>query len=325
MLASFLLTLACVLIPSPRHSGTQRQRLAGLGGLADGVMACARSPLIAGLAAFVFLTSLTATLAYLEQARMLSGAASLTRDDRAALLASIDLAAAVLAIPLQYALTHRLLHKLGLTGTLAVLPAVATVGFAVLWLHPTLGVLIAYQVVRRATQFAFARPAREILLVPCTPQERYAAKSLIDTVIYRAGDAGAAGVDRLLLGLTASLGSVGLPAVPIAATWTLLAVYLGRRFNRGVEASAGTPHIEQAAPADTAETPAAAPRARVTPAVKEKTDAIHARSALGRDPADAPPPLHGALRSGRGHGPARINSDESPRDVREQRQTRPRP
>jgi hypothetical protein len=53
------------------------------------------------------------------------------------------------------------------------------------WLYIS---LVVYQVLRRAGNFAFARPTREVLFTVVPREDKYKAKSFIDTVIYRGGD-----------------------------------------------------------------------------------------------------------------------------------------
>ena len=72
--------------------------------------------------------------------------------------------------------------------TLALLPLVSIFGFGTLALVPTIAALVAYQVIRRAGNFAFARPTREVLFTVVPREDKYKAKSFIDTVVYRLGD-----------------------------------------------------------------------------------------------------------------------------------------
>ena len=49
--------------------------------------------------------------------------------------------------------------------------------------------IVAVQVLRRAGDYAITRPAREMLYVVLGREEKYKAKSFVDTVVYRGGDA----------------------------------------------------------------------------------------------------------------------------------------
>ena len=142
--------------------------------------------------------------------------------------AEINLAVNVLALIVQTTLTGRIVRWLGIALTLTILPALTVAGFAVLGIAPVLVVLMAFQILRRAGEYALARPAREILFTTVTRAEKYKAKSLIDTFVYRAGDQiGAwsyAGLAALGLGVT----GVAWVAVPISAIWLVNGWMLGR-------------------------------------------------------------------------------------------------
>lgn len=62
-----------------------------------------------------------------------------------------------------------------------------------------------------------------------TREEKYKAKNVIDTVVYRGADAvggwAYTGLAALGLGLT----GIALVALPLAAVWIAIACYLGRR------------------------------------------------------------------------------------------------
>jgi AAA family ATP:ADP antiporter len=141
----------------------------------------------------------------------------------------MDLAVNALTLVLQLLVTGRLLSRLGVTVMLAALPVVAVVGFFVLGLAPVLGVLVAFGVLRRAGEFAISKPARETLYTVLPRAEKYQAKNVIDTVVYRGGDATSAwGVAGLYaLGLT--LSGMALAGVPVACLWLATALFLGRR------------------------------------------------------------------------------------------------
>jgi AAA family ATP:ADP antiporter len=92
---------------------------------------------------------------------------------------------------------------------------------------PTIAALVVFQVLRRAGNFAFARPTREVLFTVVPREDKYKAKSFIDTVIYRLGDqVGAwsyAGLGALGLAMT----GVSIVAVPISMLWLINSLWLG--------------------------------------------------------------------------------------------------
>jgi ATP:ADP antiporter, AAA family len=90
-------------------------------------------------------------------------------------------------------------------------------------------VLAVFQVLRRAADYAIARPTRELLFTVIPREDRYKAKSFIDTVVYRTGDQVGIWLATLLRMLGLSTAGVALVAIPLAALWLLNAVWLGRR------------------------------------------------------------------------------------------------
>lgn len=187
-----------------------------------------KSPYLLNVSGYILLYSITSTFVYFEQADI----ARLSFADRAArtaFFAQLDLAVNILTLGAQLFLTGRVLRWLGVGMTLAVLPALTIFGFGALAWMPTLMVLVIYQVLRRAGNFAFARPSREVLFTVVSREDKYKAKSLIDTVIYRAGDQiGAwsyAGLGFLGMGMTA----IATLAVPLSAAWLVNGLWLGRR------------------------------------------------------------------------------------------------
>ncbi len=120
-----------------------------------------------------------------------------------------------------------------MAATLALLPAFSVLGFAALAFAPTIAVIVAFQVLRRAGNFAIARPIREVLFTVVPREDRYKAKSFIDTVVYRLGDQAGAwsftGIGALGLG-TAGVSGV---AVPLSILWFFNSLWLGRRRSGG--------------------------------------------------------------------------------------------
>jgi AAA family ATP:ADP antiporter len=141
----------------------------------------------------------------------------------------MDLAVQSLTVVLQILLTGRLLKAVGVAPTLAVLPAVSVAGFAALGAAPVIPVLAVFVVLRRALNFGLAGPTREVLFTVIPREDKYKAKSFIDTFVYRGGDQIGAWSYALLLWLGASRSAIAWTAVPLSAAWLLLAIWLGRR------------------------------------------------------------------------------------------------
>lgn len=109
------------------------------------------------------------------------------------------------------------------------LPALSVLGFGAVALLSTLASIVSFQVLRRAGNFAIARPAREVLFTVLPREDRYKAKSFIDTVVYRLGDQIGAWSFALLSALGFGLTKVSVIAGAASALWLVNSLWLGRR------------------------------------------------------------------------------------------------
>jgi AAA family ATP:ADP antiporter len=187
-----------------------------------------RSPYLLGIALFMLLFTTASTVLYFQQAQIVRDAFA-TSEERTALFAAVDFAVNALTIGIQVLLTGRIVRALGVGGTLALVPVLLGLGFVALGVAPVLSVIVVVQVLRRAGDYALTRPAREMLYVVLSRDEKYKAKNLIDTAVYRGGDAVSAWAYAGLRALGLSLGAIALVAVPVAGLWAWLAWSLGRR------------------------------------------------------------------------------------------------
>jgi AAA family ATP:ADP antiporter len=148
---------------------------------------------------------------------------------RTAVFASIDLAVNATTLILQLFLTGRLVKWFGLAVVLAIIPVLLAIGFTLLGVVPVLSVLLVVQVIRRAGNYAVMRPAREMLYVVLSREEKYKAKNVIDTLVYRTGDAVSAWVYAGMRSIGMNISGVALIAVPLALVWAFVAFGLGRQ------------------------------------------------------------------------------------------------
>mgnify|MGYP006994848389 CR=1 FL=1 len=103
------------------------------------------------------------------------------------------------------------------------------VGFTALGTWGTLSVFVLFQVLRRAGEYAFGRPAREVLFTVVPPEDRYKAKNFIDTFVYRGGDQIGAWSYAGLSAAGLAAGTISLMAAPMSFLWLGMAYWLGRR------------------------------------------------------------------------------------------------
>jgi AAA family ATP:ADP antiporter len=212
----------------------------------SGLSLFAKSGYLLGIAAFLLLFTVGSTFLYLAQARIVR--ASFTdAGSRTAFFAKADLAVNVLTALTQLFLTGRILPAVGLGPALAFLPVVSAAGFFALGASPTAATLFVVQVLRRAAEFALVKPAREALFTVVSREEKYSAKSFIDTFVYRSGDAIGALADRLVALLGLGPAGFAWAFLPVAALWTWNALSLGSR-QRALARSEAPPGGVPAAP-----------------------------------------------------------------------------
>jgi AAA family ATP:ADP antiporter len=192
-----------------------------------------RSPYLLGIALFVILLSWVSTFLYLEQQAFVAKVFT-TRDERTRFFSDVDFWVQTFALITQLFIFGRLFKWVGHRALLVSVPLIMTLGYAVFALVPTFAVLVGVFAVRRVGEYGITRPCRDSLYTVCTREEKYKAKSLIDTFIYRGGDATSASAYQLITG-TLGLGpaGVGWVGAGISAIWLMLALALGKSHERG--------------------------------------------------------------------------------------------
>ncbi len=194
------------------------------GGVLRWLPALLKNPYLLAIIAYMLLFTFTSTSVYFEQARIVKSTVS-SNAARTALFAKMDLVVNLLSLGVQSLLVGRLLRRFGVGLTLALFPVMSVGGFLVLGASPTLTVIVVFQVLRRAADYGIAKPTREVLFTTVRREDKYKAKSFIDTFVYRAGDA----IGALAEGAFAGSASVVLlVSVPVCIAWTAVSVLLGR-------------------------------------------------------------------------------------------------
>lgn len=177
-------------------------------GVLEGLRAVLRSPYLAAVCGYILMMTIAATFLYFAQARIVS---AMTEDmeKRTQAFANINQLVQFTTLVVQLGLTGRLIRRFGVGRTLCVLPAIAAVGFVGLGVGDWMGmgperafiVLAVLMAVFSASKYAIARPARETLFTVVPRDDKYKAKSFIDTFVYRSGDVVGAGADSALASL----------------------------------------------------------------------------------------------------------------------------
>ena len=194
----------------------------------EGFKAVVRSPYLLGICVFVLIMAIMATFIYFTRLAMVAEMTT-DMDQRTGFFAQIDFWTQFATFALQLLLTGHIMRRLGVGVAMALLPLTVVLGFVGLAITGTFAALILLEAAYRAMQRGITRPARETLFTVVSREDKYKAKAVTDTFVYRAGDVVGAWSEGLLARLGAGL--VGLTAVviPMAVGWAALSLWLARR------------------------------------------------------------------------------------------------
>ncbi len=210
-----------------------------IGGSAwEGFRAVLRSPYLAGICVFVLVMAIMATFIYFTRLAMVEAMTG-DMDERTGLFAQIDFWTQFATFLLQLLLTGHIMKRLGVGIALALLPITVSLGFLGLAITGTFGALILLEAAYRAMQRGITRPARETLFTVVGREDKYKAKAVTDTFVYRAGDVAGAWSEGALARLGAGLAGLTAVVIPMALAWAALGFWLARTQTRMAKAQEG--------------------------------------------------------------------------------------
>ena len=198
------------------------------GSVWSGFSAVAKSRYLIAICVFMILYIVGSTILYFAQADIV-GRYYLTASSRTAISAKLELGAQLLTVVTQIFLTGRLIRWIGLAMALALLPLVSVIGFGLLGSLPVFTTLAIFTVARRGTNFAITNPAMEVLFTVVPREDKYKAKNIIETFVYRGSDHLGAWFYAGLAAIGLSLAGISFVAVPVSAVWLVLGLWLGRK------------------------------------------------------------------------------------------------
>jgi AAA family ATP:ADP antiporter len=191
-------------------------------GIRESLRVVAHSPYLRAIAGVIGLASLVTYLigwqfkAIVQQSILNTASVEGRADALASFIATFEGAASIACLFIQVLLTAGLFRRFGLRTALFALPIGLFVGSLGLLVFG--GTVIAVLVPRgidRVVRYSMERPAVELLYLPVPLAVKLRAKSFIDTVVWRVGDAGLGGLTVLAL---VTLGGVSAAQL----TWVTL-------------------------------------------------------------------------------------------------------
>lgn len=209
-----------------------------------GLIQVLTSPYLLAIALFVFLLASVTTFLYFEQLGLVQKLFS-DPADRTRVFARLDWIVQTLTVICQIFLTGRIASRFGLTTLLVVVPVAVVFGFLALAATGTFMVLAIVFIGRRVGEYAFVRPAREMLFSKLDNETRYKAKNVVDVPVYRAADAATAQLSKWMEHAGMTPATTALIGACVAAAWAINAFVLGRRNDAAEKAQlAGKPAVE---------------------------------------------------------------------------------
>ena len=187
--AAFLLfSAACLRVLCRSRACVSEQAVAKpappAAGLWNGFALTIQSPTLRLISGVIILLSSTAMFLYLEQSDLAKLRFS-DRTERVEFFARADLFVSGLSLFGQFLFTPWLVRRYGLTAALVVLPLGSIFGFATLAAVPGFWPTVIILGLRRAGEYAVAKPARDVLFAGLSHDEKYQAKTFIDTALAR--------------------------------------------------------------------------------------------------------------------------------------------
>ena len=188
-----------------------------------------KSNFMIGQTIFMLLMTWISTVLYFLQTDLISQAYS-DVELRTIAFADVDLFVNISSAVISVLGLGQLMRRFGVTASLVISPVIMVVACLGVIIAPTLFMVQTARALQRISQYAIARPSREVLFTVVDQQSKYKAKNVIDTVGYRFGDLPAAWMQAGMR--VAGFGLVGVVAMGVAVStaWGFVAFALGRRY-----------------------------------------------------------------------------------------------
>lgn len=212
-----------------RSGGSDRRAMGGSAWA--GATAVMRSPYLLMVCVFVLLLTSVNTFLYFDQARLVEETFP-DRTQQTQVFGAIDAIVQALAIVTQVFFTGRIAQRLGIAVLLVAVPLIVAGGFAVLAVAPGFWVFALVMIVRRAGEYALVRPGREMLFTVMSDEDKYKAKSFIDSTVYRLGDVVSAWAKMGVDAVAAHPAAAACAGCVVALAWGGSGIFLARQRQR---------------------------------------------------------------------------------------------
>ena len=136
----------------------------------------------------------------------------------------------VAGLLMQLFLVSRLVKYLGVPTAVMILPIIALGAYNVMAIAPTLWLVLGAKVAENSTDYSLNNTVRQMLFLPCTYDEKFSGKQVIDAFFVRIGDVLSAGL--VFVGTLASLAPRRFAVINavLTALWLIVAWRVGRHY-----------------------------------------------------------------------------------------------
>ena len=139
----------------------------------------------------------------------------------------------IASLLLQLFLVSRIVKYAGVGHAVSMQPALSVLAYVVIGFVPMLGLVLAAKIAEKSADYSLNNTVRNMLFLPCTREEKYSAKQVIDSLFVRLGDVSSA----LLVFVGTSyvaLSATGFARVNIAlaACGLALSIAVGRNYSQ---------------------------------------------------------------------------------------------
>jgi AAA family ATP:ADP antiporter len=207
--------------------GSDVERQVAKGGILQGLRIVVRERRALQISVYMMLVGFVATAFEAAQTELIGAEIDLAWEQKS-FLADVGLYGNGLVLALQVFCTGQLMPRLRAFTLLSSLPVVSIIGLILYSLAPSAGVIFVLQVARRGANYAFEKPAREVLYTPLDLATKHKVKFLLDTFALRLGDLSGALVQVWLRELGLGVGAIVAVTIVFAAAWIGVAWLLGR-------------------------------------------------------------------------------------------------
>ncbi len=197
-----------------------------------------RSRYLRLIAALVGISAMATTVAYV-QFSVLARMHIQNTDNLASFFGGMYEGLSWVAFFMQFLFSGRLMNRWGVGLTIFILPLSLLCGSVVALMYPTLWAAILLRGSDQVFRHSIDRSTTEMLYLPIAPEIKIQAKSFIDTVVWRVGDALAAVLLMFFAGLLPTMNQTGVTLMNLMMVlpWLAIAYLTGREYVNNLRAS----------------------------------------------------------------------------------------